>query len=164
MDNQALTNLTYGVFLLSTKLENITNGCIIDTCIQVANEPAQVAFSVSNQTYTCELLKKSGVFTMSILNQDCTYETIRHFGYQSGREVKKFAELNVPTDGNGVPYLGWQTCAALCGKVVNRLDLGTHTLFVGEIAEAKVLNETTPLTYAEYQKRVKQQRQNVASQ
>lgn len=155
MDNKALYNLSYGVFMLSTKAGDITNGCITNTCMQVANTPTRVAISVINANYTCELIKKSGVFALSMLDQTCTFETIKHFGFQSGRDVDKFADIQLPADGNGIPYMGWQACAVLSCKVVSSQDLGSHTLFIAEVEDAKVLNENSPLTYADYQSKVK---------
>ena len=113
MDKKALYNLSYGVFMLATRSGNVVNGCITNTCIQVANNPVRIAISVLNSNYTCDLIKESGIFTLSLLDQTCSFETIRHFGFQSGRDVDKFANITAPADENAVPYLGWQTCSVL---------------------------------------------------
>ena len=157
MDTKALFKLTYGVFMLSTKLGDKTNGCITNTCMQVASNPTRVAISVLNSNYTCELLKESGIFALSMLDETCSFETIKHFGFQSGRNVDKMSGLTLPVDINQVPYMGWQACAMLSCKVVSSEDLGTHTLFVAEVVDAKVLNENAPLTYADYHSKVKPQ-------
>lgn len=99
--------------------------------------------------------KKSGVFTLSMLDQTVTFETIKHFGFQSGRDVDKFEGMKLPEDENDVPYMGWQTCAMISGKVVSSQDLGSHTLFIAEVIDGKVLSENPPLTYADYQSKVK---------
>lgn len=155
MDNKALYKLSYGVFMLSTKTGDKVNGCITNTCMQVANSPTRVAISVLNTNYTCALLKESGVFALSILDETVTFETIKYFGFQSGRDVDKMSQLILPTDLNGVPYMGWQTCAVISCRVVSQTDLGSHTLFVAEVEDAQVINEHAPLTYADYQNRVK---------
>ena len=155
MDKKALYSLSYGVFMLSTKAGEKVNGCITNTCMQVANSPTRVAISVINANYTCELIKQSKVFALSLLDQTCTFETIKHFGFQSGRDVNKFENMKVPTDANGIPYLGWQACAVISCKVVDSQDLGSHTLFIAEVEDAKVLSENAPLTYADYQSKVK---------
>ncbi len=155
MDKKALYNLTYGVFMLATKSDDSVNGCITNTCMQVANSPLRVAISVINANYTCELIKKSGIFSLSILDKSCTFETIKHFGFQSGRDVNKFANIKCPVDINGVPYMGWQTCAVISCKVVDSIDLGSHTLFIAEIEDANVLSQNEPLTYAYYQSNIK---------
>jgi len=155
MDQKAFYKLTYGVFMLATKSGERTNGCITNTCIQVASDPTRVAVAVNNSNFTCDLIKESGLFTATLLDQTCSFETIKHFGFQSGRDVDKFAVMQCPTDANGIPYLGWQACAVISCKVVSSQDLGTHTLFIGEVMDAKVLNENAPLTYADYQDHVK---------
>lgn len=155
MDKKAIYNLSYGVFMVSTKAGEVANGCITNTCIQVASNPVRIAISVLNSNYTCDLIKESGIFAVSILDNDCTFETIKHFGFQSGRDVDKFGNITPPTDFNDVPYLGWQSCAVISGKVVEQHDLGTHTLFIAEVVDAKVLSDKEPITYAKYQNEIK---------
>ncbi len=160
MDMQAIYNLTYGVFMLSTKFGDSVNGCITNTCMQVANSPTRIAISVLNANYTCDLIKGSGIFALSLLSEDCSFETIKHFGYQSGRDVNKFDGLKMPVDCNDIPYMGWHACAVISGKVVEQQDLGSHTLFIAEVVDAVLLNENKPLTYADYQERVKPKPEN----
>ena len=155
MDKKAIYKLTYGVFMLAAKNGEKSNGCITNTCIQVASNPLRVAVAVLNTNLTCDYIKESGRFTASLLDQTCTFQTIQHFGFQSGRDVDKFAVMTPPEDAFGVPYLGWQACAVLSCKVVSSQDLGTHTLFVAEVEDAKVLSDNAPLTYADYQDHIK---------
>lgn len=155
MDQKAFYNLTYGVYLVSTKSWDRVNGCITNTCIQVASNPTRLAIAVNNGNYTCDLIKESGLFTVTLLDQTCSFETIKHFGFQSGRDVDKFEDIDCPVDCNNVPYLCWQSCAVFSCKVVSSQDLGTHTLFIGEVCDAKVLSDNAPLTYADYQDHVK---------
>lgn len=155
MDKKALYNLSYGVFILTTKSGDKKGGCVTNTCMQVANNPVRIAISVLNSNYTCDLLKESGVFALSLLDQTCSFETIKHFGFQSGRDVNKFENLTTPSDCNGVPYINWHSCGVLSGKVLEQHDLGTHTLFIAELVDAKLLSDNAPLTYADYQSHVK---------
>lgn len=155
MDKKALYNLSYGVFMLATKSGEKANGCITNTCMQVANSPTRVAISVINANYTCELIKESGIFTLSMLDQTCTFQTIKHFGMSSGRDVDKLADIKLPVDDNGIVYMGWQSCAMLSCKVVDSLNLGSHTMFIAEVTDGKVLSDNAPLTYADYQSKVK---------
>lgn len=155
MDQNALFQLSYGIFLLATKSDKVVNGCITNTCIQVANEPTRVVISVINANYTCELIKESGVFALSILDQSCSFETIKRFGFQSGRKANKFEGLQTPVDSNGIPYLDRQACAVISCRVVDSKDLGSHTIFIAEVEDAKVLSQHAPLTYAYYQSNVK---------
>ena len=155
MDKKALYELSYGVFMLATKCEGKVNGCITNTCFQAASNPVRVAIACINTNYTCELIKKSGVFSLSVLDKTCSYDVIKHFGMQSSRNVDKMADLPLPEDIHGVPYLDWATCAVLSCHVVSSQDLGSHTLFVAEVDDAFRLGSEPPMTYAYYQSSVK---------
>ena len=157
MDNKALYNLSYGVFLLGTKdsAGGKINACITNTCFQAANGPTRIAISVIKQNLTCQLIEESGVFALSLLDKSCTFETIKRFGYQSGRSVNKFDGFEYELAANGCPYIKKEACAVIEAKVCNKLDLGSHMLFIAEVTEAEVLSDKEPLTYADYQKNVK---------
>ena len=155
MDKKSLYSLSYGVFMLGTRAGERKNGCITNTCIQVANSPTRVAISVLNSNYSCDLLKEGGVFSLSMLDQTATFETISHFGFQSGRDVDKLKDKGLPEDVNGVPYLKEQCCAVISCEVISMQDLGSHTLFVAEVVDGEGLSDVPPLTYADYQSKVK---------
>ena len=155
MDTKAMYNLSYGVFMLATKSGDKVNACITNTCIQVANSPLRIAISVLNTNYTCDLLKESGVFAISLLDEDIIFDTIKHFGMQSGRDVDKFANRHDPVDENGIPYLENGACSVISAKVCESHDLGSHTLFIAEVTDAKVTSDKAPITYADYQNHIK---------
>ncbi|MDO4183436.1 MAG: flavin reductase [Coriobacteriia bacterium] len=154
MDKKALYNITYGVFLLGTTHNGTLNACITNTCMQVASSPTRIAIAVINANYTADLLKESGVFALTLLDNTVHYETIKFFGMQSGRSVNKFP-VAPATDANGCPYLPFSSCAVISARVVDSMDLGSHTLFIAEVEDAQRLSSNPPLTYADYQARVK---------
>ena len=155
MDQKAMYNLSYGVFVLGTKSGDRINACITNTCFQTAAGPVRIAISVISQNLTCEMIKESGVFSLSVLDRSCTFDTIKNFGYSSGRSVDKFKDFKYEKDSNGCPYITEQVCAVLKCKVTASMELGSHTLFVAEVQDAKTISSLAPLTYAEYQKNVK---------
>ena len=155
MDNKALYKLAYGVFLLGAKAGDKKNACITNTCIQVAGNPTRVAIAVINTNYTCDLIKEGGVFAVSILDKKVPFETLKHFGMQSGRDVDKLDGLPLPEDVNGVPYMNWNCCAVLSCKVVDSMDLGSHTLSIGEVVDAVKQSDEPMLTYDYYQSDIK---------
>ena len=159
MDPKAMFSISYGIFMLATKTEEKTNGCITNTCMQVAANPTRVAIACINKNLTCEMIKESGVFSLSILDQSCTFDTIKRFGLQSGRNVDKFGGLDCPEDVNGMPYLPFQTCAVLSCHVISSQDLGSHTLFIAQVDDAVRTSDNAPLTYNDYQSKVKPQKQ-----
>ena len=156
MDNKALFNLQYGVFILGTQSNGKINACVTNTCMQVANDPVRIAISVINTNLTCQMIKDSGFFTLSVLDKKTTFETIKRFGYQSGKNVDKFENFtDYSMDQNGCPYLSSQICALFSAKVVAAQNLGTHTLFTAEVLDAKITSREEPITYAYYQSNIK---------
>lgn len=155
MDNSVLYKLTYGLFMLSTKSSQKANGCITNTCMQIASNPARIAISVLNTSLTCKMIKESNIFALSLLDETCIYDTIKYFGMQSGRDVDKFTGIDMPLDCNGIPYLAWSTCAVISARVIDSTDLGSHTLFIAEICDMKKLSDNEPLTYSYYHEHIK---------
>ena len=155
MDTKSFYKLSYGVFVLSVKYENKSNACISNTFVQVAADPARIAISCINANYTTELIKQSGKFIVSVLDRTCTFDLIRHFGMQSGRNVRKFDGFEHKVSDSGVPYVDSHCCAVFECDVISGINLGSHTLFIAEVKNAQVLSANPPLTYADYQSDVK---------
>ena len=122
----------------------------------MASEPTRISVAVQKGNYTRELIEQSGKFNISVLTEDVPFETIRHFGMQSGRDVDKFADFqSVKRSKNGLLYLTEHTNAMFSCKVQEKLDLGSHMLFIGEVTESKVLGKGASCTYAHYHKAIK---------
>ena len=139
-----------------TAKEDQDNGCIINTCVQVANEPTRIAISCQSENLTKEMIERTGVFNVSVLTEDVPFETIRHFGMQTGREVNKLdAWAEAKRSHNGLYYLTENANAMFSCKVVDKKDLGSHMMFIGEVTESKVLRKTPSCTYAHYHKAIK---------
>lgn len=155
IDSKALFDLSYGLFVLGAKAGDRENACIVNACAQVANAPARVAVSCISGNLTPELIREGRVFALSVLDETCVFETIRHFGMRSGRETNKLTVTGVERDDNGVPYFSRQTCSVISCRVTEIIELGSHTLFIAEITAAKKLSEAQPLTYADYHAKVK---------
>lgn len=154
MDTNTLDKLTYGLFVLSSKKKDKTSGCIIDACMQVGFDPDQIMISVMNSNNTRKIIEKSGVFCIAILDEHCPFELIKHFGYQSSRDVDKFEGLTTFTDINGVPCILSYTCGSISVKVTDMIDIGSHTIFIGKIKDKKCLSKNAPMTYSYYREHV----------
>lgn len=155
MDSNALNKLTYGLYILTSKHHDKTSGCIIDACIQAGTNPDRILISVMKSNHTRDIIKKSGVFCIEVLDEHCPFELIKHFGYQSSRDVDKFDGFTVYEDVNEVPFILSNVCATISAKVVERIELGSHTVFVGEVQNQKLLSNSKPITYTYYQEEVK---------
>ena len=152
----ATYNLTYGLFVLSARNQDKDNGCICNTAVQVASDPLRLMVSVQTGNLTREMIERSGMFNVSVLTEDVPFETIRHFGMQSGRDVDKFASFPaVARSHNGLYHLTENANAVFSCKVVEKKDLGSHMMFIGQVTEAKVLGKNPSCTYAHYHKAIK---------
>ena len=139
-----------------TAKEDQDNGCIINTCVQVANDPTRIAISCQSENLTREMIERTGVFNVSVLTEDVPFETIRHFGMQTGREVNKLDSwAEAKRSCNGLLYLTENVNAMFSCKVVDKKDLGSHMMFIGEVTESKVLSKAPSCTYAHYHKAIK---------
>lgn len=156
MNKDALFKLEYGLYLLTTSYDNIDNGCIINTVMQLTDTPVQLAISVNNTELTHDLIKDSAVFNISCLTTDTPFQLIKDFGFQSGRDVNKFADMSLGVRSkNNVFYVPRYSNAFLSCHVIRRVDLGTHTLFIAEVTDAEILSDKPTLTYDYYHKNIK---------
>ena len=139
-----------------TGREETDNGCIANTCFQVAERPNKLAISMQKGNLTREIIENTGIFNVSVLTEDVPFETIRHFGMQTGRETDKFADfVGFERSYNGLIYLTEHTNAMFSCRVLEKTDLGSHVLFIGEVTESKVLGKSPSCTYAHYHKAIK---------
>jgi flavin reductase (DIM6/NTAB) family NADH-FMN oxidoreductase RutF len=153
--NQALFQVTHGLYVVTAKHGDKVNGQVLDALMQVTNAPPRIAIGISKRTLTHEMIAEKGRFVVSVLDRDdpaCS-DVIRRFGFQSGRDVDKFAGFPHPTLGRGIPYL--PTAVAVFEATVLPLltvDLVTHSLYIASIDQAGTRDGGEPLTYNEYRK------------
>ena len=162
MDKKAMYKLSYGLFILTAREGEKDNGCIINTAIQAASTPNQMSICVNKANYTHDMIMRTGMFTVSVISQKATFELFRHFGFQTGRDVDKFADYQACARGeNGIYHITEGTNAYISVKVDKTQDLGSHTMFVGEITEMEVISEDVSATYDYYMKHIKPKPQEV---
>lgn len=156
VDLNALNDISYGLFALFTNDGNRDNACIINTASQLTVTPLMISVTVNNSNYTCETIKKTGIFNVSVLDESAEFDIFKKFGFVSGRDTDKLCDVDfVAESKNGLKYLTAQSNAYISGKVVSSVDLGTHTLFVAEVTESQKVSNTPSVTYAYYHKNIK---------
>ncbi|MBR6987316.1 MAG: flavin reductase, partial [Clostridiales bacterium] len=156
MNSKAMYNLTYGLFVLTAKDGAKDNGCIVNTVMQVTTEPNRICVAVNKLNFTHDMIKKTGEFNVSILTEGSKFETFKHFGFQSGKDIDKFVSIDFKRAANGIAYIADETNAFLSAKVVSETDLGTHTMFLADVTDGEILSDDPSVTYAFYQKNIKQ--------
>lgn len=155
MDNNALFKLSYGLFVLTARQEGKDNGCIINTAMQITDTPRQIQVVVNKENLTHDMILATGQFNISVLSQDAVFWIFQHYGFQSGKDMDKFANIPEARTANGLRYVEGCSNAVISGKVVTTVDCGTHTMFIAEVTEAKTLSEVPSMTYQYYFDHVK---------
>lgn len=151
VDTKAFFKLSYGLFVLTAREGEKDNGCIINTAEQLTSTPCRITIAVNKQNYTHDMIMRTGIFNVSVLTEETPFGVFQNFGFKSGRDTDKFAGFEgAERTANGVMYTTKYTNAVMSGKVVGVHDYGTHTLFVAEVTESKVLSAVPSVTYAYY--------------
>lgn len=153
MNKSALYNLSYGVYVITTWTEGRATGCTANSAMQITSSPATVAVSINHDNFTNQCINESGVFAINILGEHCDPLVIGNFGFKSGKDTDKFADYK-PIVKSMLPVIpqasGYITC-----RVIDKMETSTHTVFLGEITDADILNSDTPMTYAYYHNVIK---------
>ena len=157
VDLSAMFKLSYGLFALVTKDGDKDNASINNSFFQVSDKPNLVMLSVNVANLSADTIRKTGVFNISVLNEDADFGIFKSFGFVSGRDKDKFADYKggVARGQNGLLYLTDKANAMFSCKVVEVKEAGNHVLFIAEVTEAKVLNNVPSMTYAYYFANVK---------
>lgn len=159
MNTKVTRNLSYGLFILTAREGSRDNGCVINTVTQVGSKPVRISISVNKENYTCGMIERTKRFNISILTENAAFDTFRHFGFQSGRDVDKFegadasgtvAGIRFARSENGISYLTEQTNAYLSCDVYDMIDTGSHMLFLADLVGGEILSNDPSVTYAYY--------------
>lgn len=162
MDTNALFNIGYGLYVLTANDGEKDNGCIINTVMQVTSNPLQIGIAVNKQNYTTGMIQKTKKFNVSFLTEDSSFDIFKHFGFQSGKTVDKFAGFyDTKRSLNGLLYITQNTNAYMSAYVKQEIDLGTHILFIGQLVASEVLSERPTVTYAYYHNNIKPKPQKI---
>lgn len=153
MDMTALFDLSYGVYVVGSVDGSRPVGCLANAAMQITAEPMTLAVSLNKKNYTEDAVRQSGYFTLSILSEDVSSDTIGKFGFQSSKDINKFEEVDWQKVGDaGVPVLNKNSCAWILCRVIKEVDVLTHTIFIGEIVDMEKQNPEKPMTYDYYHK------------
>ena len=154
-DLTALFNIGYGLYVVTSNDGKKDNGCIVNTVSQLTSQPNRVAVCINKQNYTHHVVKSTGIMNVNCLSIEAPFSVFENFGFQSGRNVDKFANWETPRSDNGLVFLPKYINSFMSLKVEDYLDLGTHGMFICSVAEARVINRVETMTYTYYQKNVK---------
>lgn len=149
MDITVLNNITYGMYIISTKSNNKNVGCIINTVTQITSEDPIISISLNKDNYTNKILKESKKCAISILTEKTKQKTISTFGYFSPKDKDKFKDIKWE-EINNLPVVLENICGFIIGEVINVIDVNTHDIFLIKVCETKKTANKTPMTYRYY--------------
>ncbi|MBA7632912.1 High molecular weight rubredoxin [subsurface metagenome] len=150
MNIKALYKLGYGLYVVSSRKGDRLNGQIANTVFQITSEPPTIAVSINKNNLTHEFIRESKVLAASVLSQYTPLSFIGHFGFKSGRDIDKLKGINYKIGKTQAPVVMDNTAAYLEARVTQEVDVGTHTIFIGEVVDADVISEEECMTYAYY--------------
>lgn len=152
MNSKTLHKISYGLYVICSKNGKKMNGQIANALFQVTAEPATIAVSINKQNLTHEYIKKSNFFTVSILSENTPMVFIGNFGFKSGRDIDKFKDVEYKLGKAKSPIVLDNALACIEAKMIDKIDVGTHTIFIGRVEGAEILSEGKPMTYEYYHK------------
>jgi flavin reductase (DIM6/NTAB) family NADH-FMN oxidoreductase RutF/rubredoxin len=150
MDLRALYLCSYGIYVVASKKGDKHNGQIANTVFQVTAEPPTIAVSINKENLTHDFISESKVFTASIISTEAPMTFIGKWGFKSGRDTDKFEDTNYKVGTTGAPVVLDYALGYIEAEVVNTLDVGTHTLFIGRVVSCEIVGQGEPMTYAYY--------------
>lgn len=163
-DSKVTRNLSYGLFVITANQDVKDNGCISNTLIQPASEPLSISVAINKANLTCEMIKNTKRFTASIISEDASFDLFKHFGFQSGRDVNKFADFtDCKRTSNGTMAITKGTNSYISVTVDQIVDLGSHLLFIGTPTESENLSKERSATYAYYFENIKPKPEKVGT-
>ena len=143
-------DLSYGLYIVTSKDEGRLNGQVVNTVIQVTSEPPRVAVIINKKNLTHEFILNSKVFSASVLEESTPMIFLGPFGFRSGRDVDKLSKVDFKEGITGCPLISEHALSVLEAEVIDQIDLGTHTVFIGNVVSSEILKKGSPLTYQYY--------------
>jgi len=155
IDRKAFRDLSYGLYIVTSRYEDRLNGQIVNTVIQVTSDPPRVAVIINKKNLTHEFISKTKAFGVSVLEQSAPMSFFGPFGFRSGRDIDKLSKVGYEEGVTGIPLITEHALSTLEVKVFDQIDLGTHTIFIGDAVNSAVLKTGRPLTYQYYHEELK---------
>ena len=154
-DLTALFHIGYGLYVITSNDGKHHNGLIVNAVTQVTNTPNRVAVTINKANYSHEVIRQTGKMNLNCLSTEAPFSVFEKFGFQSGREVDKFAGESPLLSDNGLVFLDRYINAFLSLQVEQYVDLDTHGMFICTVTEARVINDVETMTYTYYLDHVK---------
>lgn len=155
MDLNALFNIGYGLYLVTSNDGNKDNGLIVNTVTQVTNTPNRLAVTINKDNYSHDIIKKSGIMNVNCLSENAPFSVFENFGFKSGRNEDKFNGWSFTRSANGLAVPDNYINSYISLKTIGYVDFDTHGMFICTLDDAKIVSSTPTMTYSYYHSNVK---------
>lgn len=156
VDNyQALNNIGYGLYVVTTNDGKKDNGLIVNAITQVTNHPNRVAVTINKNNYSCDIAMKTKKMNVNTLTVETPFEVFEKFGFHSGRDVNKFEGSSPKKSKNDLVVLSKYINSYISLEVNQMVDLGTHIMFICDVSQSVVINDKCSMSYSYYLENVK---------
>ena len=154
-DLNALFNIGYGLYVVTSNDGTRDNGLIVNTVSQVTNTPNRVAVTINKANYSYHIIQQTGILNVNCLDVSAPFSVFQNFGFRSGRTADKFEGIEELRSDNGLRFLPRYINSFMSLKVESVVDLDTHGMFICSVTEARVMSDRQTMSYTYYQDNVK---------
>lgn len=154
-DLNALFNIGYGLYVITSNDGKKDNGLIVNTVTQVTNTPNRIAVTINKENYSHHVIKQTGKMNINCLSEEAPFSVFEQFGFQSGRNTDKFGDTELLRSDNGLAFLSRNINSFMSLDVEQYVDLDTHGMFICSVSESRVISDKPTMTYTYYQDNVK---------
>lgn len=154
MDINVFRDISYGLYIVSTKFKEKNVGCVVNTLSQVTAENPIISVSINKNNYTNEAIKSSRKFGISIISEKINEEIIYKFGYNTSKNVDKFEGFKYEEE-NGIPVITEGICGYLICELIQVVDSETHEIFIARVIDTKKVTSDKEMTYRYYHEVIK---------
>ena len=155
LDPKALFKIGYGLYVVTSNDGTRDNGCIVNTVVQLTDNPYRVAVNINKKNYSHSTIKATKKLNVNVLSQDAPFSVFENFGFRSGRDVDKFKDIEALHSSNGLAVLPKYINSYMSLVVESYVDLDTHGMFICKVVDSKVISSVETMTYNYYQANVK---------
>jgi len=130
----AFSKVINGTFVITSGTGARTNGMTAAWVTRVSHVPPLIAVSVGHSRYTRQIIDDAGAFCVNVLSSS-QLEIGKRFGFVSGKNEDKLEGIRHEMGELGCPILEGVAAHMEC-KVIDALDAGDHTVYIGEVIAA----------------------------
>ena len=155
LDPKALFKIGYGLYVVTSNDGTRDNGCIVNTVVQLTDNPYRVAVNINKKNYTHSTVKATKKLNVNVLSIEAPFSVFERYGFQTGRDVDKMKDIDVLRSANGLRVLPKYINSYMSLEVESYVDLDTHGMFICKVVDSKVISSVETMTYNYYQANVK---------